>query len=136
MILITGCFDILHAGHFHMFAEARKKAKECGDIVVLLDSDERIKEAKGTSRPFNTWDDRRWCLSNIKGIEYKNIYSLNTDIQLIDFCKFSKPLRIIGEEYMTKEILGGEFCSDIIYVKKYKDLSTTRILGENNEKSE
>jgi cytidyltransferase-like protein len=43
-ILIGGCFDLLHYGHFFFL----KKAKELGGkLIVALESDEHIKKMKG-----------------------------------------------------------------------------------------
>ena len=42
-VLVNGAFDILHSGHINLL----KYAKYVGDyLIVALDTDERIKEAK------------------------------------------------------------------------------------------
>jgi rfaE bifunctional protein nucleotidyltransferase chain/domain len=50
IVLVGGCFDILHLGHLK-FLEA---AKQQGNIlIVALENDENIKRLKGKDRPVN-----------------------------------------------------------------------------------
>jgi len=46
-VWINGCFDIVHSGHLYLFS----LAKSLGEVYVGIDSDERIKKAKGDGRP-------------------------------------------------------------------------------------
>ncbi len=67
LVLVGGCFDILHAGHI----EFLKRAKELGDIlIVLLESDSKIKKLKGEKRPVNSQEDRSLILSNLPFVSY------------------------------------------------------------------
>jgi len=66
LVLVGGCFDILHVGHV-IFLE---KAKEEGDILmVLLESDLQIKKLKGEGRPINKQVDRAKLLSCLKMVD-------------------------------------------------------------------
>lgn len=67
IVLVGGCFDILHIGHVTFL----KKAKERADVLlVLLESDEAVKELKGANRPINTQKDRAWVLASLCGVDY------------------------------------------------------------------
>lgn len=67
IVLIGGCFDILHIGHITFL----RKAKEQGDVLfVLLESDFKIKRTKGKSRPINSQKDRAIILSEFISIGY------------------------------------------------------------------
>lgn len=67
IVLIGGCFDILHAGHIKFL----KAAKKQGDIlIILLESDENVKRKKGEERPFNPQAARANNLSWIKSVDY------------------------------------------------------------------
>ena len=67
IVLVGGCFDILHAGHVAFFENAKKH----GDVLfVLLESDETIKKIKGESRPFYKQKDRAYVLSALSVIDY------------------------------------------------------------------
>jgi rfaE bifunctional protein nucleotidyltransferase chain/domain len=66
IVLVGGCFDILHVGHVRFL----KKAKEFGTIFVLLESDESIKKLKGEKRPFNGIKERAEILSSFSFVDY------------------------------------------------------------------
>jgi rfaE bifunctional protein nucleotidyltransferase chain/domain len=67
IILVGGCFDVLHAGHIKFLNEARKKA----DILInLLESDENIKKTKGPKRPINNQKNRSIVLSALSTVDY------------------------------------------------------------------
>ena len=62
----NGCFDILHRGHIELF----KYAKSLGDeLVVGIDSDEKVKKDKGKNRPIINLQDRIFMLQSIKYID-------------------------------------------------------------------
>lgn len=67
IVLVGGCFDIIHVGH----VEFLKKAKEKGDaLFVLLESDEKVKQIKGESRPIHTQEERAKVLSALEPVDY------------------------------------------------------------------
>lgn len=67
VVLAGGCFDILHPGHI-VFLE---KAKKQGDIlVVLLESDEKIKKLKGLNRPVHNQGERALILSAVEFVDF------------------------------------------------------------------
>lgn len=66
-VLVGGCFDILHPGHV-IFLE---KAKQAGDIlIVILESDEKIKKLKGVNRPVHNQKERAKILSALQAPDY------------------------------------------------------------------
>jgi rfaE bifunctional protein nucleotidyltransferase chain/domain len=67
IVLVGGCFDILHLGHL-LFLEAAKK--EGNILIVLLESDENIKKRKGNNRPINNAHSRQIIVSSIKSVDY------------------------------------------------------------------
>lgn len=67
VVIVGGCFDILHLGHI-LFLE---KAKKEGDyLFILLESDETIKKWKGENRPINSQKDRAYLLSKLEMIDF------------------------------------------------------------------
>lgn len=67
IVLVGGCFDILHVGHT-LFLETAKKE---GDFLfVLLESDENTKKKKGEGRPINSQKKRTAVLCALKFVDY------------------------------------------------------------------
>ncbi|OGG27367.1 hypothetical protein A2960_00175 [Candidatus Gottesmanbacteria bacterium RIFCSPLOWO2_01_FULL_39_12b] len=67
IILTGGCFDILHIGHIKFLKEAKKN----GDILmVLLESDEKVKLVKGNNRPYFHQGERAEVLDALQMIDY------------------------------------------------------------------
>ena len=66
IVLVGGCFDILHPGHLIFL----KKAKKTGDkLVVLLESDENIKKTKGINRPMHSQVERAKALRALRFVD-------------------------------------------------------------------
>ena len=66
IVLVGGCFDVLHPGHIR-FLEKAKKAGEY--LIVLLESDKKIKELKGQDRPIHTQNERKLILKGLKSVD-------------------------------------------------------------------
>ncbi len=67
IVLIGGCFDILHKGHIIFIEKARKK----GDVLfLLLESDKSVRNKKGPERPINTQKDRAYVLSALRDVDF------------------------------------------------------------------
>ena len=66
IVLVGGCFDLLHYGHISFL----KEAKKLGDrLVVLLESDENVKRLKGEGRPFHTQKQRKEMLETLMCVD-------------------------------------------------------------------
>lgn len=66
IVLTGGCFDILHIGHVRFLSEA----KRMGDtLVVLLESDEKVKRLKGKNRPVFIQRERAEMLAAIVSVD-------------------------------------------------------------------
>jgi D-beta-D-heptose 7-phosphate kinase/D-beta-D-heptose 1-phosphate adenosyltransferase len=130
-VWVNGSFDVLHVGHIRLL----KYASEFGLVRVGLDTDKRIKEKKGESRPINTLYDR---MEFMRGIRYVNdVVSFDSDEALINSIKEYEPdYFIIGSDYKGKKIIGDEFAKEIIFFDRLKYSSTDIIkkITEINEK--
>ena len=66
VVLVGGCFDILHYGHIYFL----KKAKKLGDILIIaLESDENAKKLKGPKRPIHTQKQRQKMLESLRFVD-------------------------------------------------------------------
>lgn len=67
LVLVGGCFDILHPGHTQFL----QNAKNTGEILlVMLESDESITKTKGAGRPIHSQKDRAQKLLEIPFVDY------------------------------------------------------------------
>ena len=123
-IWTNGCFDILHIGHIKMLQYARS----LGDnLVVGIDSDRRVKELKGDSRPINNQDDRREFLLALSCVDDVFVFDSKEEMCTILVEQNIKEL-VVGEDYIDREVTGQEIIEHIHFFKKIKGFSTTKIL--------
>lgn len=66
IVLVGGCFDILHIGHIIFLEEAKKQGNK---LIVLLESDASIRRTKGPNRPINTQHDRAKLLASLEIVD-------------------------------------------------------------------
>lgn len=66
IVLVGGCFDLLHFGHIHFL----KQAKSQGDwLMVALESDENVRRMKGDARPIHTQTQRKEMLESLSFVD-------------------------------------------------------------------
>mgnify|MGYP003666682602 FL=1 len=125
VIWINGCFDVLHMGHIKLFQRARQMGLP---VIVGIDTDDRIQSMKGEGRPINNLQHRVEFLRAIKYIDV--VVSFSSDGELIEIIKEHAPkYMLIGDDYKDKDIIGKEFIKEIIYVKRYGELSSSDIIN-------
>jgi len=84
IVLTNGCFDILHVGHVRYL----QKTKSFGDYsVILLNSDNSVKQLKGKSRPINSEYDRAEVLCALECVNFVVIFDEKSPKNLIDEIK-------------------------------------------------
>jgi rfaE bifunctional protein nucleotidyltransferase chain/domain len=122
-IVVNGTFDILHLGHLNLLAYARSYPESY--VLVLIDSDRRIKELKGHGRPVNNEFERASMLAALKYVDRVEIF--DTDDELRQMIKdFDPDLMVKGSDYRGKEIIGEEYCKEIKFYDRLEKYSTTR----------
>jgi len=123
-VFINGCFDILHRGHLELF----KYGASLGTtLVVAIDSDEKVRAAKGPDRPVNSVEDRKFMLSSLRYIDQVEVF--NTPEELVALVKQTAPdIMIVGSDWQGKHIVGGEHAKKIKYFERIDGYSTTKII--------
>ena len=103
IVFTNGCFDLLHAGHVHLLAQAR----QLGDVlVVAINSDSSVREVKGPDRPIVEEDDRAFILDALKPVDYVVIFTQPDPVPLLDFLR--PDVLVKGDEYSIAEIVGSD----------------------------
>jgi bifunctional ADP-heptose synthase (sugar kinase/adenylyltransferase) len=82
---------------------------------------------KGEERPFHTEGQRVFNLLQIQGVN--KIVVFDSDNSLRKHLKTYQPdIFVIGDEYMYKPIIGGEYAKEIKFFGKLDGFSTTKLL--------
>lgn len=124
IIWTNGCFDILHVGHIKLF----KYAKSLGDqLIVGIDSDARVKELKGESRPINNQFCRKILLESIKYIDKVVIFNSEDNLRS-NIKNLSVDLIVVGDDYKNKKVIGSEYAK-VIFFPKIPNLSSSAIIN-------
>jgi rfaE bifunctional protein nucleotidyltransferase chain/domain len=102
IVFTNGCFDILHRGHVTYLAEAKK----LGDLLVIgLNSDDSVKRLKGPQRPINNEKDRQYVLSQLKSVDFVEIFNEDTPLNLI--LKVKPNILVKGGDWKIDQIVGA-----------------------------
>ena len=124
----NGTFDVLHMGHIELFREAKKLAGPSGKVIVGTDSDQRVRELKGPTRPINNLIDRVDFLRAIKYIDGVVTFSSADELEA-RIKQFSPDILLIGDDYVGKPIVGAQYAKKIVYFPRYGGLSSSGIIN-------
>jgi cytidyltransferase-like protein len=122
-VWVNGTFDILHNGHFKLINFAASHGK----LIIGIDSDRRVREKKGDSRPYHNQFERMYNLMSIKDVY--DVIVFDSDEELINIIKQNEPdYFIIGSDYKNKKIIGSDYAKNIIFFERAQQ-STTEIIN-------
>lgn len=123
-VFTNGCFDILHPGHLELF----KVGKSLGDrLIIAIDSDEKVKRDKGSSRPINDQHFRKTMLESIKYIDLVLIFNTRQELeQLIEL--YAPDVLLIGGDWRNGEVVGADYAKQVKFFNRVGNYSTTRIV--------
>jgi rfaE bifunctional protein nucleotidyltransferase chain/domain len=127
IVFTNGCFDILHRGHVTYLAEAKK----LGDLLVIgLNSDASVKRLKGPERPINNEQDRQYVLSQLRAVDFVEIFNEDTPLNLI--LKIKPQVLVKGGDWKIDQIVGGneviEAGGDVFSLNFVNGYSTTSLI--------
>jgi D-beta-D-heptose 7-phosphate kinase/D-beta-D-heptose 1-phosphate adenosyltransferase len=123
-IIVNGTFDIVHRGHIELL----NYAKGLGDwLLVCIDTDRRVKELKGETRPINNQYDRQFMLQNLQAVDAVRFFDSAEELE--EICKAYKPdIMVKGSDYKDKPIVGSQYCKEIKFVDLVNGYSTTNTI--------
>lgn len=121
-IVVNGSFDLLHLGHLRLLEYAR--SFPASYVLVLIDSDRRIKQLKGSTRPVYTEFERSTLLAALKFVDRVEIFDSDEELTLL-IKNYDPDLMIKGSDYRNKPIIGEKYCKKIIFYDRLEKYSTT-----------
>jgi len=106
-VFITGCFDMLHAGHIRFIEEAAAY----GDVYVGIGSDKTVVYLKGRP-PVNTEKERLYMIGSLKNV--KECF-INSGLGTIDFLnelkKINPDVFIVNED--GNAVAKAQYCREL-----------------------
>jgi len=129
IVLVGGCFDLLHYGHISFL----KQAKALGNyLVVALESDENVKVSKGDSRPIHTQEQRQEMLKSLSFVdEVIPLPPMNLDIQYFQLVEKIHPQIIAvteGDPVVDKKLKQAEQVgAKLVVIPKVHTPSTSQL---------
>lgn len=123
-VFVNGTFDVLHRGHLLLL----NYAKSLGDILyVAIDTDERVKEKKGLSRPVNSLEERMFLLENLKAVDC--VMHFSNDNSLESLVKIIKPdIMVVGSDWKDKSVIGSYYAAELKFFDRIDGYSSTEII--------
>lgn len=121
-VIVNGSFDILHLGHLKLLEHA--KSYPSAYVLVLTDSDRRIKELKGPTRPIHNEYERCSFLFALKYVDRVEVFDSDDELQQM-IKEFDPDIMVKGSDYKNKPIIGSEFCKKIVFYDRLEKYSTT-----------
>ena len=123
IVFTNGCFDILHRGHFELL----RFCNSFGQVTVGLNSDNSVKKLKGSGRPVNNFEDRKFALESCKYVAKVIGFDEETPYRLIQEIK--PDLIVKGGDYKIEDVVGGDMAEVKIF-KLVQGKSTSSLLSQ------
>ena len=103
VVFTNGCFDLLHPGHIRTLEEART----LGDVLVVgLNDDAGVRNAKGDSRPACGQDERAELLAALEAVDFVVLFGEPTPRELI--ARLLPDVLVKGSDWDSTEIVGRD----------------------------
>lgn len=119
-----GAFDLFHAGHILMLAEAKE---HCDKLIVGIQSDPTL-DRPTKNKPVQTIVERQVQVRGCKYVDDVIIYDTERDLQDL-FKILPIDVRIVGSDYKDRDFTAKDYCIDngiqIVYNKRDHSFSTT-----------
>ncbi len=128
VVFTNGCFDLLHAGHVALLAQARSEGDR---LVVGLNTDRSVRLLKGNNRPVVAETNRAQVLAGLACVDAVVLFDEETPYRLIETVR--PDVLVKGSDYSETQVVGAELVRSwggtVVLVPLVEGQSTTSILG-------
>ena len=116
----NGTFDILHPGHIELFKVGASLGKK---LIVATDTDEKIRQDKGASKPINNLCDRISMLQAIKYIDEVFYFNDRKELEgLIEL--YSPDILLLGDDWRGGDVVGVQYAKEVRFLPRLNYSST------------
>jgi D-beta-D-heptose 7-phosphate kinase/D-beta-D-heptose 1-phosphate adenosyltransferase len=125
-VFVNGTFDLLHRGHIELL----NYAKSLGEYVCVgIDTDDRVRQMKGHTRPIHNQEERKFFLENLKAVDEVRFFS--NDAELEGLVKSFKPdIMVVGSDWKEKSVIGSYWAAELIFFDRIGDYATTKTIED------
>ena len=120
-------FDLLHAGHIAMLAEAKN---HCDYLIAGLQTDPTIDRPESKNPPVQSIVERQIQLAATRYVDETVVYQTEKDLEDI-LLTLPIDVRILGIEYAEKDFTGREICYDraieLVFNKRDHSFSSSNL---------
>lgn len=129
-VFVNGTFDILHRGHLKLLEYAKSLGEE---VIVAIDTDQRVSEKKGPTRPINCTEDRVYMLQSLRTVDH--VFKFGSDKELENLIKYYSPdIMIVGSDWKNKPVIGSQYAKQLIFFERIDGYSTTKIIERSSNR--
>jgi D-beta-D-heptose 7-phosphate kinase/D-beta-D-heptose 1-phosphate adenosyltransferase len=97
--------------------------------MVAIDTDRRVKELKGNTRPINNEKDRMFMLKSLRSVDY--CWTFDSDDDLREIIKTYNPdIMVKGSDYKDRSVIGETYIPEVIYYERLGAYSTTKTIQD------
>lgn len=124
-VMVNGTFDVLHPGHIALLNTARSYGDS---LIVAIDTDRRVAELKGPTRPINNQLFRQIMLSNIKAVDLVELFDSTEElVRLME--RYQPDVYVKGSDWKhDTESTAHRYCKEVIYYDRIEEYSSTKII--------
>ena len=121
-VFVNGTFDLLHPGHIALLNYARSLGNY---VIVGIDTDDRVREKKGETRPIYNQDDRGLMLVALKAVD--EVRYFDSDESLEALVKDVKPdVMVVGSDWKDKSVIGSYWAAELKFFDRIEKYATTK----------
>ena len=121
-VFVNGTFDLLHPGHISLL----NYAKSLGNYVIVgIDTDDRVREKKGPTRPIYNQEDRGLMLIALEAVD--EVTYFDSDESLEALVKSIKPdIMVVGSDWKDKSVIGSYWSSELKFYDRIEKYATSK----------
>ena len=120
-------FDLLHAGHIAMLAEAKN---HCDYLICGIQTDPTIDRPNTKNHPIQSIVERQIQVSAVRYVDETVVYQTEKDLEDI-LLTLPIDVRILGVEYEQRDFTGREICYDrnieLVFNKRDHSFSSSNL---------
>ena len=136
-VFVNGTFDLLHRGHIELLNYSKKIGEDLINdpighsnyVCVGIDTDDRVRQMKGPTRPIHNQEERKFFLENLKAVDEVRFFS--NDAELEGLVKSFKPdIMVVGSDWKEKSVIVSYWAAELIFFDRIGDYATTKTIED------